>query len=48
MKEEKTVSFIVEEGLWKRFSEKCARLGKRKGEILRELIKRWVENDSQM
>jgi len=45
MKEEKTVSFLIEEELWREFSVKCAELGKKKGEVLRELIEKWVRGE---
>jgi len=47
MKEEKkiTLTALVEEELWRKFSVKCAELGKKKGEVLRELIEKWVRGE---
>jgi len=45
MKEKKKITVQIEEELWRKFSVKCAELGKKKGELLRALIEKWVRGE---
>ena len=40
----KRLSIDLDERTYKKFSIKCAKVGKRKAEIIRELIQRWLKD----
>lgn len=41
----KRITVDVDEETFKRFSKKCIDVGKRKAEVLRELIERWLHEE---
>jgi predicted DNA-binding protein len=38
----KWVSAAIDDELFRKFSIKCAQIGKKKAEVIRELIEQWV------
>jgi len=43
----KRICVDVDEELFKRFSKKCIDVGKTKMDVLRELIRKWVEENEK-
>jgi len=46
-KKKETIAFLIDATLKKQFNAKCARLGKKKGFIAENMIRKWLKHKEE-